>query len=90
MVSLRVLSRNGCEDSAEMPRTSFCVPLVRFHSVSSPGTPPATMSTESEISASFMALGPLKVDQAIFTSFRPSAAPCFSRSFSCSMTLNCR
>ncbi len=73
-----------------MPFTSLAVPLVRFHSVSSPGTPPATMSTESEISASFMAFGPLKVDHAIFTSFRPSAAACFSSSFSCSITLNCR
>ena len=54
-----------------MPRTSFCVPLVRFHIVSSPGTPPATISIESEISALFIASGPLKVDHAIFTSFRP-------------------
>ena len=90
MLSERVLSRNGCAESAEMPRTSFGVPLVRFHSVSSPGTPPATTSIESEISALFIASGPLKVDHAIFTSFRPSAAACFSRSLSCSITLNCR
>ena len=90
MLSERVLSRNGCDDSAEMPRTSFCVPLVRAQSVSRPGTPPATMSIESEISALFIASGPLKVDHAIFTSFSPSAVACFSRSFSCSITLNCR
>ena len=90
MLSLRVFSRNGCDDSAEMPRTSFGVPLVRFQIVSRPGTPPATMSIESEISALFIASGPLKVDHAIFTSFSPSAAACFSRSLSCSITLNCR
>src|SRR6185295_4564322 len=41
----RVLSRNGCELSAEMPRTSCGVPLVRAHNVSRPGTPPDPIST---------------------------------------------
>jgi hypothetical protein len=38
------------------------------------------MSIESEISALFIASGPLNVAQTIFTSFRPSAAACFSSS----------
>ena len=73
-----------------MPRTSCAVPRVRAHSVTSPGMPPDTMSTESEISAPFMASGPLKVIQDTFTSGKPSAAACFSSRRCRSMTLNCR
>src|SRR6186997_2927709 len=44
MAGSRLLSRKGCELSAEMPRTSCGVPLVRDHSTSRPGTPPEPTS----------------------------------------------
>ena len=68
MLGSRVLSKNGCELSAEMPRTSCGVPLVRAHSVSRPGTPPEPMSTLPEISASLTAVGPLNLNHDTFTS----------------------
>ena len=43
-----------------MPLTAMGVPCVRAQIVSSPGTPPETMSTEPDRSASFMAAGLLK------------------------------
>jgi hypothetical protein len=73
-----------------MPRTSWGVPLVRVHSKSRPGVPPAAMSIEPDSRASFTAAGPLNVCQETFTSGRPSARACFSMSFSCSIVLNCR
>ena len=42
MCGLRELSRNGCELSAETPRTSCGVPMVFSHNVMRPGTPPET------------------------------------------------
>ena len=53
----RLLSKTGCEVSAEMPRTSCGVPLVRDHSTSRPGTPPEPTSRLPEISASLTAVG---------------------------------
>ena len=87
---LEVLSKNGCELSAQMPLTSNEVPIVLSHSVISPGTPPATMSVEPDSSASFIAAGPLKRCQETLKSFNPRCAAYFSISLSRFMTLNCR
>jgi hypothetical protein len=57
----RVESVIGMLASAEMPFTSFCVPLVRAHSVISAVEPTAMTSTLPENSASNCALGPVKV-----------------------------
>ena len=65
-----MLSRNGCEQSAQMPLTSNEVPMVLSHSVIRPGTPPATMSVEPDSSASFIAAGPLKRCQETLKSFK--------------------
>ena len=80
MSGSRLLSRNGCELSAEMPRTSCGVPLVCAHSVSRPGTPPEPISILPDISASLTAVGPLNLNHDTFTSGMPSALACFSMS----------
>src|SRR5262249_57642991 len=80
MAGSRLLSRNGCELSAAMPRTSCAVPLLRDHRTSRPGTPPEPMSILPEINASLTAVGPLKVNHETFTSLSPSALACFSMS----------
>ena len=90
MSGLAVLSRNGCELSAQMPLTSNEVPCVLSHSVIRPGTPPLTMSVEFDSSASFIATGPLKRCQETLKSFRPRCVAYFSISLSRFMTLNCR
>src|SRR5205807_776198 len=64
----RLLSKNGCELSAEMPRTSCGVSLVRDHKTSRPGTPPEPTSIFPEMTASLTAVGPLKVNHETFTS----------------------
>src|SRR4030081_4091786 len=73
---LRVLRRKGCELMAEMPRTSCGVPLVRDHSTSRPGVPPAAMSTDPDSRASLTAAGPLKVTQDTVTCGGPGARAC--------------
>ena len=85
-----MLSRIGCDENAAMPLTAFGVPCVRAQIVSRPGTPPETMSTEPDSSASFMAAGLLKVAHTTFTSGMPGALACFSSSWCFSITLNCR
>jgi hypothetical protein len=90
MSGLAVLSRNGCEDNAQMPLTSNAVPCVLSHSVIRPGTPPLTMSVEFDSSASFIATGPLKRCQDTLKSFKPRCAAYFSISLSRFMMLNCR
>ena len=55
-----------------MPLTAFGVPCVRAQIVSRPGTPPETMSTEPDSSASFMAAGLLKVAHTTLTSGMPA------------------
>ena len=77
----RLLSKNGCELSAEMPRTSCGVPLVFAHSTSRPGTPPDAISIVPDNSASLTAAGPLNFSQDTFTSGMPSSLACFSMSF---------
>ena len=89
ILGLRVLSRKGCELSAEMPRTSCAVPRVFAHSVTRPGTPPATMSTPPAMRASFIAFGPLNVAQVTLTLSRPRAFACFSMRCWCSRMSNC-
>ena len=73
-----------------MPLTALGVPCVRAQIVSRPGTPPETMSTEPDSSASFMAAGLLKVAHTTLTSGMPAALACFSSSWCFSITLNCR
>ena len=73
-----------------MPFTAFGVPCVRAQIVSRPGTPPETMSTEPDSSASFMAAGLLKVAHTTLTSGMPAALACFSSSWCFSIMLNCR
>src|SRR3954463_5587022 len=90
IAGLEVLSRNGCELNAEIPFTSKEVPWVLSHSVTSPGTPPLTMSVELDSSASFIAEGPLKRCQETVKSFKSRCAAYFSISLSRFMTLNCR
>ena len=90
IAGLEVLSRNGCELSAQIPLTSNEVPCVLSHSVIRPGTPPATMSVEPDSSASFIAAGPLKRCQETLKSFKPRCPAYFSISLSRFMTLNCR
>ena len=85
-----MLSRNGCELSAQMPLTSNEVPCVLSHSVIRPGTPPLTMSVEFDSSASFIATGPLNRCQDTLKSFRPRCVAYFSISPSRFMMLNCR
>ena len=77
-------------ENVAMPLTGFGVSLVRDQSVSRPGTPPETMSTDPDNSAAFIADGPLKVAHVIFTSGIPCALACFSSRRSRSMMLNCR
>ena len=89
-LGLRVLSRIGCEEKAVMPFTALGVPCVRAQIVSRPGTPPETMSTEPDSSASFMAAGLLKVAHTTLTSGMPAALACFSSSWCFSIRLNCR
>ena len=72
-----MLSRNGCEESAQIPLTSNEVPWVLSHSVIRPGTPPVTMSVEFDSSASFIATGPLKRCQETLKSFRPRSRRIF-------------
>ena len=79
-LGLRVLSRIGCDEKAAMPLTAMGVPCVRDQIVSRPGTPPETMSTEPDSSASFMAAGLLKVAHTTLTSGMPAALACFSSS----------
>ena len=74
---LEVLSRNGCELSAQIPLTSNEVPCVLSHSVIRPGTPPVTMSVEPDSSASFIAAGPLKRCQETLKSFKPRCVGIF-------------
>ena len=73
-----------------MPLTAIGVPCVRAQIVNSPGTPPETMSTEPDSSASFMAAGLLNVAQTTLTSGMPAALACFSSSWCFSIRLNCR
>ena len=73
-----------------MPLTGLGVPCVRAQMVSRPGTPPETMSTEPDSSASFMAAGLLKVAHTTLTSGMPAALACFSSSWCFSIRLNCR
>ena len=63
MRASREFIRNGCELSAEMPRTSCGVPFVFDHSTRSPGVPPAPTSTVLDSSASLIAAGPLNLSQ---------------------------
>src|SRR5436309_8505441 len=90
IAGLEVLSRNGCELSAQIPLTSNEVPWVLSHSVISPGTPPLTMSVEFDSSASFIADGPLKRCHDTVKSFTPRCVAYFSISLSRFITLNCR
>jgi hypothetical protein len=80
IAGLRVLSRNGCEDIAAIPRTSFVVPFVFDHNSRRPGAPPDAMSMVPDSKASLTAAGPLKVSQETVTSDSPSARACFSMS----------
>ncbi len=86
----REFSRIACDESPATPLATIDVPCVFAQSVSSPGTPPDTTSTESEMSALFIWSGPLNVTQVDFTPGRPSAAACFSTRPRCSITLNWR
>ena len=63
-----------------MPFTAIGVPRVRAQIVSRPGTPPETISTEPDSSASFIAAGLLKVAHTTLTSGIPAAFACFSTS----------
>ena len=90
MLGLRVLSRIGCDENAVTPLTALAVPCVRAQIVSRPGTPPETMSTEPDSSASFIAAGLLKVAHTTLTSGMPAALACFSSRRCFSITLNCR
>src|SRR3954463_16728976 len=90
IAGLELLSRNGCELSAQIPFTSNEVPCVLSHSVISPGTPPLTMSVEFDSSASFIADGPLKRCQETVKSFKPRCVAYFSINLSRFITLNCR
>src|SRR3569832_1320519 len=90
IAGLRALSRNGCDDSAEMPRTSCGVPLVRAQRVNRPGTPPEPMSTLPEMSASLTAVGPLNLNHDTLGSATPRALAYNSNNNTCCITLSWR
>ena len=81
---LRVSMRNG---TPAMPLIDLIAPLVLPQASSMLETPVIATSIESERIASVITPPEVMIDHFTFTSFRPSAAACFSISFFSSMMM---